>query len=63
MPSRGADGCRSDYDRYASASTPNFGEFGFDITCQETLRGINPPQRRVHVGERETAHEGVSLFA
>jgi hypothetical protein len=41
----------------------NFGEFGFDITCEETLRGINPPQGRVHVGEREPTHESVSLFA
>jgi hypothetical protein len=40
-----------------------FGEFGFDITCEETLRGINPPQGRVHVGEREPTHESVSLFA
>jgi hypothetical protein len=39
------------------------GELGFDVTGQEPLRGVQPSQGRVQVGERESAHEQVSLFA
>jgi len=38
-------------------------EFGFDVTRQEPLSGIQLSQSRVQVGERESAHEGVSLPA